>query len=419
MASGAKATAGDLARQAAESPAATRCARAHGIGSATTTASVVAMITAEASADQPAPVIPRCGISNHAPPDGDGCPRHGDGGDGDQSTLHSQDRHRHVDHRIREGGQQQQDEQRAVVGVVGAKQAEHLRGQQAGDQPRGDQERADQPQSAARLCPESFGTVGAVRQQCVGDGGGHREESAADHHRHGAVSDLGGREYARRRESASRRRATGREHGDVVPATARRSRDNQIQAGAEPETRASHGRATSKDRAKEISERGHPDDENRVSGRGIGTCGEPPQTSSAAMMASRARLPTTLPSRENSARRTPSSAALITSSRAGAHRPGTQQATSQPVPTAVWTRSGRSSAPSNAADAGHDGGEDERRTAQPTALLRVRTRQQPVRNGTNPAAVRIGDQGHRRDHRVASCRSCWRRHRVRTAVQNT
>ena len=60
----------------------------------------------------------------------------------------------HVDHRVREGGQQQQDEQGAVAGVVGAEQAEHLGGQQAGDRHRDDQKRADQPQSAAHLCSE-------------------------------------------------------------------------------------------------------------------------------------------------------------------------------------------------------------------------------------------------------------------------
>ena len=52
-------------------------------------------------------------------------------------------------------GQQQQDEQGAVVGVVGAEHTEHLRGQQAGDHHRGDQERADQPRQRGAICAGS------------------------------------------------------------------------------------------------------------------------------------------------------------------------------------------------------------------------------------------------------------------------
>lgn len=62
------------------------------------------------------------------------------------------------------------------------------------------------------------------------------------------------------------------------------------------------------------------------------------------MTMSRARLAATLPNRERSARRTPSSAALITSSMAVPTAPVLTSTINHPVPTAAWRRCGSSSA---------------------------------------------------------------------------
>ena len=128
---------------------------------------VVAMITAEANADQPAPVIPHWGIRSHssnAPPTVMAAPATMIDGYSDQSTLHPQARQRQVGHVFGKVDTSSRMSNVLVVGVVGAKQAEHLGGQQAGDHHGGHQERADQPHSTA---VSGFGCVGdvcAVRQ---------------------------------------------------------------------------------------------------------------------------------------------------------------------------------------------------------------------------------------------------------------